>query len=231
MTTTRETILRPGLFGDGVAADSRRFEFDYGNESLVLAGVRPDAVFIGDSITHLWELQAYFGGTGKILVNRGIGGDVSTYMRKRFAADVLQLHPALTVMKIGTNDLGWEPAQLNPALTEIVCDNITDMTIMAQKSGIRAAVCSLLPIWDSAGSTEATFAPRKNSQINDINARLQAMTAETGAIYVDYHSEMLAPDGSLRRELAEDGVHPHSAGYTIMARVLRETLAGQGITI
>ena len=107
MTMTREAVVKPGMFGVFASADSRRGEFDFGNEELLLAGVRPDVVFIGDSITHLWEVQAYFGGTGKILVNRGIGGDISTHVRQRFRADVLQLQPRLAVLKIGTNDLGW----------------------------------------------------------------------------------------------------------------------------
>ena len=102
-TMTRESVLKPGLFGVAAAADSRRYEFDSGNEELLLAGVRPDVVFIGDSITHLWEVQAYFGGSGAI--------------------------------------------------------------------------------------------------------------------------------GMLQHDLADDGIHPHAYGYTIMSRVLRETLAKQGITL
>ena len=89
----RSQVVNPGLFSVGVAADSRRGEFDFGNESLVLQEMRPDFVFIGDSITHLWELQAFFGSTGKVLINRGIGGDISTYVLKRFEADVIQLQP------------------------------------------------------------------------------------------------------------------------------------------
>ncbi len=109
---TRESVVKPGMFGVPACADSRRQEFDVCNEELLLAGVRPDVLFIGDSITHLWEVQAYFGGTGNILINRGIGGDNSTHMRRRFTADVLQLLPRLAVLKIGTNDLGWGLDQL-----------------------------------------------------------------------------------------------------------------------
>lgn len=230
-TLTRDDVLRPGLFGDNCAADSRRMEFDYGNEALRLAGVRPDAVFIGDSITHLWELQAYFGGTGKVLINRGIGGDISTHVRRRFAADVLQLQPGLVVVKIGTNDLAWEPQLLDEAKTALVSENIAAMTADALAAGLRMAVCSLLPIWGPSWLEDAEFAVRKNAQIVRINDRLRALAAATGAIYVDYHAEMLDDAGALRRELADDGVHPHALGYAIMADVLRRTLAARNVTI
>ncbi len=234
MTITREMVIKPGMFEDGAAANSRRVEFDYCNESLVLAGVRPDVLFIGDSITHIWELQAYFGGSGGILVNRGIGGDISANVRRRFAADALQLHPRAIVMKIGTNDLGWEPAALNPALSDVVVDNITAMTAEALAAGIRMAVCSILPVWGPNWLSDAdatVFAPRKNVQIVEINARLRAMTEAAGAIYVDYHPHMVDADGFLIHDMAEDGVHPHHAGYVVMARVLRATLAENGITL
>jgi lysophospholipase L1-like esterase len=233
-TITREAVIKPGLFGDGAAADSRRVEFDYCNESLVLTGVRPDVLFIGDSITHIWELQAYFGGTGRVLVNRGIGGDITTNVRRRFAADALQLHPRLIVMKIGTNDLGWELAALREALSDVVCENIAAMVADARGAGIPIAVCSILPVWGPSwlsAEEAAVFAPRKNTQILAINARLRALAAAAGAIYVDYHPHMVDADGLLVHDLAEDGVHPHHAGYAIMARVLRETLAEQGISL
>ncbi len=234
MTITREMILKPGMFEDDAAANTRRVEFDYCNESLVLAGVRPDILFIGDSITHIWELQAYFGGSSRILINRGIGGDTSTNVRRRFAADALQLQPRAIVLKIGTNDLGWEPAALDPTLSDVICHNIGAMVADAREAGIAIAACSILPVWGPNWLSEddiARFAPRKNAQIVEINDRLNAMAEATGAIYVDYHPHMLDADGFLVHDMAEDGVHPHHAGYVVMARVLRATLSAHGISI
>ncbi len=235
MTTfSRDAVIKPGLLENGAAADSRRVEFDYCNESLLATGVRPDALFIGDSITHIWELQAYFGGTGTVLINRGIGGDISTHVRRRYAADALQLRPRLIVMKIGTNDLGWDLASLNPALSDVICENIAAMAADTQAAGIPLALCSILPVWGPSwlsADEAAVFAPRKNAQVLEINARLRTLAAATGACYVDYHPHMVGADGLLVHDLADDGVHPHSAGYAIMARVLREALAEQGISL
>lgn len=229
-TVTRESVLKPGMFGTAAAADSRRQEFDFGNEQLLLAGVRPDALFIGDSITHLWELQAYFG-AGKVVINRGIGGDISTHVRRRFAADALQLQPRLVVMKIGTNDLGWGLDQLSDASADTVCENIAAMAADAQAAGVPLAICSILPVWGPNWYPSEEFQKLKNAQIISVNARLRAIAEETGAIYVDYFSRMVGPDGLLPRDYADDGVHPHAVGYSIMAQVLRETLTGQGILL
>ncbi len=227
----RDSVIKPGTFGVGVAADGRRVEFDFKNESLLRAGVRPDAVFIGDSITHVWELQAYFGGTGRVLVNRGIGGDTSVYVRKRFAADVLQLRPSLCVMKIGTNDLGWALEQLDEKLTDSVPANIAAMAADSKQAGIRLALCSILPVWGPSWYPAPEFAIRKNAQIVRVNARLAAVAAAQDAVYVDYHSQMVGADGALPRNLADDGVHPHAAGYAIMADVLRRTLQANGVEL
>lgn len=230
-TSSRDTVLKPGAFGLAVAADSRRMEFDFLNEELLLAGVQPDALFIGDSITHFWELQAYFGGTGAVLINRGIGGDVSTYVRKRFAADAVQLGPKLIVMKIGTNDLGWTWEELDEAKVDTLCANVAAMAATARDADIPLALCSILPIWGPCWYPHAAFTERKNAQIVTANAGLRAIAEETGAIYVDYHARMTGADGLLPRAYADDGVHPHAAGYRVMAEVLRATLAAHGMVL
>ena len=120
----RESVIRPGLFGENCAADFRRCEFDFYNESLLAESTRPDALFIGDSITHFWEVQAYFGGTGKILINRGIGGDISANVLRRFEADALQLKPGLIVLLIGLQRSRVGISAIDAAISDTVCDNI-----------------------------------------------------------------------------------------------------------
>jgi len=63
-------------------------------------------VLIGDSITQLWDVSAYIN-TDKFIINRGIGGDVSKYVLKRFDADVIQLAPQKVALMIGTNDISY----------------------------------------------------------------------------------------------------------------------------
>ncbi|WP_135548272.1 GDSL-type esterase/lipase family protein [Paenibacillus cymbidii] len=232
---SREEVIKPGRFGTAVAADQLRGLYDKHNEVLVCHEVPVDIVFIGDSITLGWNVCAYFGRTGRFVVNRGIGGDISQYARKRFEADVLQLKPKLAVIKIGVNntfDLDhWVPGdRREPAdIRDRVVSDVAAMIAMAQEAGIVPVVCSVLPtVVDVNANTD-----RRNALIAEINAGLRLATeAAGGGVYVDYHARLTGPDGrTLRPELAEDGVHLNVHGYDIMAAALRETLAEHGLEI
>jgi lysophospholipase L1-like esterase len=230
----RPPVVKPGLFGVAAAADNRRVGFDLQNEMLLVKGLPVDAVFIGDSITDLWLLDAFFQGTGGFLVNRGIGGDRSPFMRRRFDADVVQLRPRLAVIKIGVNNTWDLDYWLNPELRrtpeeieeEIVAD-VTAVTVRAREQGIITALCSILPTHIPVNAHTA----RRNSLIVHANRRIAEIADRLDAIYVDYHSQLVDVDGStLRPGLADDGLHPHVLGYEIMADVLLQTLARHGIT-
>lgn len=234
MTTNRVEIVKPGFFATAAAADSRRGEFDIGNEVLIAHEVPVDFVFIGDSITHMWELNAYFGRGGRFIVNRGIGGDISSHVLRRFDADVIQLKPKHVVIKIGVNNF-WSldggtsrdrksAEQIIPGLV----NDIEEMVKKAKEHDIIPIVCSLLPTnLPQSGHNDV-----RNKSILSVNEKLQSIANEQGCIYVDYHSRMTAEDSlQLREELADDGLHPHLLGYDIMANALREALEHKGIHI
>jgi lysophospholipase L1-like esterase len=234
MQGERPALIRPGQFGVEVAADSRRDVFDYHNEALLARRVPIDAVFIGDSITDMWALDAFFEGTSGSIVNRGIGGDRTPYVRRRFAADVLQLHPRLVVVKIGVNNT-WDldewvdDTRRSPGeIEEGIVRDIAAMVTAARVNGIAVALCSILPTDVPFNGNTAV----RNGIIVRANKRLRGLAAEQGATYVDYHSHLVGADGlTLRPGLADDGLHPHLMGYEIMARVLLETLAEAGIGV
>lgn len=60
MISTNEGYTRLEYFSEDVAADKNRKEFDIKNHTLCYTNQRPDFLFIGDSITEYWELNAYF---------------------------------------------------------------------------------------------------------------------------------------------------------------------------
>lgn len=103
MISTKEGYTRSEYFSSIAAADSRRKEFDIKNHSLIYTEQKPDFLFIGDSITHYWELNAYFNLPGQLIVNRGIGGDTTEFLKRRFYVDALQLKPRYCIMGIGIN--------------------------------------------------------------------------------------------------------------------------------
>jgi lysophospholipase L1-like esterase len=224
----RPNLIRPGVFGVQAMADSRRGVFDYQNEALLATGTPIDAVFIGDSITDMWALDVFFEGSSGFLVNRGIGGDRTPFVRRRFEADVLQLRPRLAIILIGVNntwdlDIWWDatlrrtPEQIEE---EILADNAA-MVAAACEAGIAVALCSILPTDVPFNGNTAV----RNELIARVNERQREIARREGAIYVDYHRHLVAGDGlTLREGLADDGLHPHVLGYDLMADALIDTL-------
>jgi lysophospholipase L1-like esterase len=232
----RPSLIRPGFFGLQASADNRRTVFDIQNEVLLARRSPIDALFIGDSITDMWALDAYFAGaSGGMIVNRGIGGDRTPFLRRRFEADALQLRPSLIVLLIGVNntwDLDlWDTPELIRAPETIEAEIVADVEAMvaaARERQIALALCSILPTNIPALESDST----RNRLIAGANSHLQDVATRHGAVYVDYHSSMVGDDGlTLRAELADDGLHPHVLGYEIMAKVLVESLREAGIGV
>jgi lysophospholipase L1-like esterase len=53
---------------------------------------------------------------------------------------------------------------------------------------------------------------------------LREYTAANSVVYLDYYSAMVDDRGMLRRDLAEDGLHPNATGYAIMARLADDAI-------
>ena len=216
-------LLSPGTFGKTVAADNRRQDFDFSNEQILYTNTKIDYLFIGDSITQLWNLNVYFQ-TDKFLENRAIGGDNSIYLLKRFDADCIQLHPKKVIIMIGTNDifraeddLWWKKAgeDVDKVLDEYK-SNVEQMIEKCDIAGIDVILCSVIP---------SNIAPPYNRErrwymTKEMNEFLQAQ----GKQYVDYHSVLTHDGHSLPDDLTPDGIHPNAKAYALMAKKLKETV-------
>ena len=66
-------------------------------------------------------------------------------------------------------------------------------------------------------------------RLPQINKKLKAACAAKGCIYVDYWTKMIDANGDLPKNLARDGLHPHYAGYKIMADVLKAAFRANGL--
>jgi lysophospholipase L1-like esterase len=63
------------------------------------------------------------------------------------------------------------------------------------------------------------FAQRPPEKILALNRWLKdyCATASNGCTYLDYFSAVVDDKGFLKKDLADDGLHPNAAGYKIMA--------------
>jgi lysophospholipase L1-like esterase len=176
-------------------------------------------VFLGDSITDMWPLASFF--PGKPYVNRGIGGQTTPQILVRFRPDVIALAPKVVVILAGTNDIAGNSGPMS--IDESVA-NITSMAELARAHGVRVVIASVLPVHHYTPQSELTFPLRPMDKIRELNARLRALCAAGGHVYLDYFSAMIDGQGFLKRELAEDGLHPNRTGQAIMARLAQPAI-------
>ena len=169
-------------------------------------------VFFGDSITDIWKLENYF--PGKPYINRGIGGQTTPQMLVRFRQDVIDLHPKVVVILAGTNDIA---GNTGPMRTEDIEANLASFSELARAHGIRVVYSSVLPVHNYTERSKDFFAQRPMPRILELNQWLKDFCEKNNIVYLDYFSAVVDDKGLLKKDLADDGLHPNDAGYKIMA--------------
>jgi len=177
-------------------------------------------VFFGDSITDIWHLDQYF--PGKPYVNRGIGGQTTPQMLVRFRQDVIDLHPKAVVILAGTNDIA---GNTGPMRSEDIEANLASMAELARVHGIHVVFSSVLPVHNYTERSKDFFAQRPPERILELNTWLKDYCAKNGVVYLDYFSALVDDKGLLKKELADDGLHPNDAGYKIMVPLAEAAIA------
>jgi len=230
------TVPTPGIPSTGFAGlDNYRasriavFVDDFGqlaryraeNKALTTGAAATDqVVFFGDSITDGWTLPTYF--AAKPYVNRGIGGQTTPQMLVRFRQDVIDLGPKAVVILAGTNDIA---GNTGPMRDEDIEANLATMIELATSHGIATVGASVLPVHNYTPPSQDFFAQRPPQRIVDVNRWLKDYCAKNRVVYLDYFAAMVDAAGLLRKELADDGLHPNDAGYKIMAPLAEAAIA------
>src|SRR5215813_6878668 len=169
-------------------------------------------VFFGDSITDMWKLEDSF--PGKPYVNRGIGGQTTPQMLVRFRQDVISLQPKVVIILAGTNDIA---GNTGPMRNEDIEANFASFAELTRGHGIRVVYSSILPVHNYSEKSKDFFAQRPASRILELNTWLTDYCAKNKIIYLDYFSALVDDKGLLKKDLADDGLHPNDEGYKIMA--------------
>jgi lysophospholipase L1-like esterase len=181
------------------------------NPTLDQGGV----VFLGDSLTDLCDLDTYYPHRGYI--NRGIGGDTTEGVLRRFDETVLPLTPSTIVLLIGINDFNYGRTidatyQSYERLVRHILDVLPD---------VRLIVLSLAPV-NGLAYPPLLLLPEK---IRTFNVRLEALTQESGAIWVDIHEPLLQNASNLLDSAySDDGLHWNALGYNIVAALVQDVL-------
>jgi lysophospholipase L1-like esterase len=196
--------------------------------SSVTAPAKGDnrVVFIGDSITDLWDNEG-FGGffPGKPYIDRGIGGQTTPQLLVRFHQDVIALRPKVVVILAGTNDIAGNTGPMTLAQT---ADAITSMADLATANGIKVVLSSVLPVSDTVrrdnGELYIQTKARPPAKIVAMNDWLRSFADRSGYTYLDYYSAMVDSNGFVKDGITFDGLHPNAKGYAIMTPLVEQAI-------
>jgi lysophospholipase L1-like esterase len=182
-------------------------------------------VFMGDSITDMWQLPKSGGFfSGKPYVNRGIGGQTTPQMVLRFREDVIALRPKVVVILAGTNDIAGNTGPMTLEETE---GNLATMAELARVHGIRVVLSSVMPVNDVAdadGKVIVQTEKRPPEKILALNEWIKKYAADNGYVYLDYFAATEDEQGFLKSEITNDGLHPNAQGYALMTPLAEKAI-------
>lgn len=186
---------------------------------------QPEAslVFVGDSITRQWldcgkEVWNKYFAPRKAL-NLGIGGDQTQHVLWRLEHNeyLPKLKPDYAVLLIGTNNLGWEINEQEPA----------DVA-----EGIRTCAQTLHRILPDATVIMLAILPRgfdpdeiARTRVDETNAILKTLDAGPGIQFEDISASFLNKDGTISPDIMPDALHLTPKGYEIFANALQSIIA------
>jgi len=151
---------------------------------------------LGDSITEFGLWDEWF--PDLPIANRGVGGETSAQVLTRLQSAIHR--PRAVFLLIGTNDLAFDVPAAETA------SNVASIlrAIEHDSPGTPVIVQSVMP-----------RALAFRDEISGLNRRYRELIdAEADHVrYLDLWPSLATPDGALRRELTEDGLHLNGNGY------------------
>ena len=183
------------------------------------AKVKPEIVFIGDSITHQWggapASHRTFGKEAwerlfhnKSVTNLGFGYDYADNAYYRILHGELDgISPRLILINIGTNNLGHRGDSADACAA-----NIAALVALVQKKQPEAQVL-ILGIYPRRE-------PHLLASIAQVNARLATLADGKQIRFADIGKAISTPEGYADPRYFRDRVHPNAAGYERLAEAL-----------
>ena len=181
-------------------------------------------ICMGDSITFGLGLEADLSQRwtalveekmGVQMINRGISGDTTGGMLARGQTEVFPEQPDYLLILGGINDICLAGQYRIP------CMNIAAMVKQADAKGVPVIMGLPLPIAPEDMHRMAWDVERDNvknaGECEKLSWWLTNYCEERNISVVDFRSIFIRKDGSVRRELFQDGVHPTAEGHRLMA--------------
>lgn len=189
-------------------------------------------VFIGDDVTLNWFPSTEF------WINKGVAGDTSGKMLARFQTDVIDLHPAIVHILLGTYDISsatpWQVACGPASGPTATCANLDAMVAMAQAAKIKVIIATPTP-WGNGSlatqlASQAATVPNGNEEFlcQSLRYRPQFDPQYAGIPLVDYNQVLSGSNtgaAPFLPNLTDNGIDPNAAGYAVMTPLAESAIA------
>ena len=185
------------------------YRYEKLNAEVLASGVRPDVVFMGNSITQNWAKYHPDFFKENNFVGRGIGGQTTSHMLVRFRRDVIELNPRAVVIMAGINDIALNNGKITH---ENILNNIKSMCELAKLHKIKVILCSVTPAAKFRWRPNVDFVPA--DEIIRLNVMIKEYCKANKIPYVDYHSQLVDAQNGLAEKYQKDSAHPNAACYT-----------------
>ncbi len=171
-----------------------------------------DVVFLGDSLTDLYDVNAFYPQWD--VLNRGIGGDRTYNVLDILPISAYAVHPKVAILQIGINDIfaGRKLSSIEKDYESIlkkIKENMPDCQLFIE---------SLYPL-----TSTSAF---QNDKVRDFNPKIEALAKKYSFPYIDMHTPLLDPQtNELKESYTLEGLHLVDAGYEVITNVLTPYIA------
>ena len=181
--------------------------------------VDENIVFLGDSITHRYDLDKYFSDYNT--VNSGVEGNRASDILDDMKDRVYRYNPSKIFLLIGTNDLD-DAYELS---VEDVYNNVVDITskITQKRKLSKIYIESVYPVNGEVTNTPARG--KDNTRIQEYNEKLKKLCKEKGYTYIDLYSDLLDEDDHLSIQYTTDGLHISDEGYDLITEKIKKYIS------
>jgi lysophospholipase L1-like esterase len=145
------------------------------------------------------------------VLNRGVNGERSDQIRRRFNRDVIEARADLVIIVAGVNDI------YQGRTAEAVQRELLTMYTAARDAAIPAVAGSILPY--------NTATAGQNAQMHAVNAWIRdAASRLSGVVFCDTRAAVAMPGQPDLLVSSPDDLHPSPAGYRLMAVALEPAI-------
>jgi lysophospholipase L1-like esterase len=175
-------------------------------------------LFLGDSITHRYDLNKYF--STLPVINSGVEANQTIDILNDMSSRIYQYNPSKIFIMIGTNDIGTEKSE-NDIVNNI--ENIIKKIKLNRKYA-EIYLESIYPINDTDDNkiNHSIVEPRTNDKIKEINNKLKKYCSLNKVTYIDMYDKLIDKDGNLKLEYTKEGLHMSDEGYKVITAVIKK---------